>query len=91
MSYGLRNYYSENIKVKEINPLKFDGLFLEITKYNNENREKNPFEGPSPYSKFYQERRLTIKRKIINMGAEGIKLNIEEGNKEFKLEEENEK
>ena len=91
MSYGIRNYYSENIEVKEINPLKFDGLFLEITKYNNENREKNPFEGPSPYSKFYQERRLTIKRKIINMGAEGIKFDIEEGNKEFKLEEENEK
>ena len=91
MSYGLRNNYSENIEVKEINPLKFDGLFLEITKYNNENREKNPFEGPSPYSKFYQERRLTIKRKINNMGAEGITLDNEEGNKEFKLEDENEK
>ena len=66
---GYKGHLSEYIEVKDVNPLKFDGLFLEITKYNNEKREKNPFEGPSPYCKFYQERRIKIKQKINNMAS----------------------
>ena len=60
----------ENIEVKEINPLKFDGLFLEISNYGNIQREKNPFEGPSPYIEFYKERKMKIKEKIINFAPE---------------------
>ena len=63
----LRN--SEIVEVKDINPLKFDGLFLEITNYTNVNREKNPFEGPSPYCKFYKDRKLKIKQKITHMAS----------------------
>ena len=59
----------EEVEIKKINPLKFDGLFLEISHYNNEKREKNPFDGPSPYDKFYKERSLKIKNKIINMNS----------------------
>ena len=75
---------SEIIEVKNVNPLKFDGLFLEISEYNNELKEKNPFEGPSPYTKFYKERKVKIKRKIINMGTG------EDGNEEIKIEDEKE-
>ena len=60
---------SEYIEVKGVTPLKFEGLFLEISKYNNEHREKNPFEGPSPYTKFYKDRKIKIKQKIINMAS----------------------
>ena len=59
----------ENIYVKGVNPLNFEGLFLDISKYNNEHREKNPFEGPSPYCKFYKERKIKIKQKIHDMAS----------------------
>ena len=64
-----KNQVMEEVEIKKINPLKFDGLFLEISHYNNEKREKNPFDGPSPYDKFYKERSLKIKNKIINMNS----------------------
>ena len=63
----MRLHDSQYVEVKDINPLKFDGLFLEITKYTNKNNEKNPFEGPSPYCKFYKDRKIKIKQKIIHM------------------------
>ena len=75
---------SEIVEVKNVNPLKFDGLFLEISQYNNERKEKNPFEGPSPYTKFYKERKVKIKKKIINM-ATG-----EDEKEEIKIEDEKE-
>ena len=61
---GNKSLQSENIDIKEINPLKYDGLFLDISGFNNERKEKNPFEGPSPYIEFYKERRVKIKEKI---------------------------
>ena len=67
---GFKLKSSGSIEVKEINPLKFDGLFLKITKYTNDHREKNPFEGPSPYTKFYKERKVKIKKKIHYMATE---------------------
>ena len=82
---GLKSKLSENIEVKEINQLKFDGLFLEISKYTNEHREKNPFEGPSPYSKFYKERRIKIQKKLHNMASGEIE---NEENEKKKLENE---
>ena len=87
-----KNPISEYV-VKDINPLKFDGLFLEINKYTSEHKEKNPFEGPSPYIEFYRERRIKIRQKIINMAsAESedefeIKLEDNIENKEEKNEE----
>ena len=69
---------TEIVEVKDVNPLKFDGLFLEITKYNNEHREKNPFEGPSPYIKFYKERKIKIKNKITNMASGEVNYQNEE-------------
>ena len=61
---------SENIEIKDVAPLKFDGLFLEIKEYDNGHKEKNPFEGPSPFDKFYRARKAKIKKKIISMGTE---------------------
>ena len=75
---------SEIVEVKDVNPLKFDGLFLDINKYNNEHREKNPFDGPSPYIKFYKVRKIKIKNKITNMASgevnENEKIQIEDEN-----------
>ena len=65
----MRLHESDYVEVKDINPLKFDGLFLEITKYTNKNNEKNPFEGPSPYCKFYKDRKIKIKQKITHMAV----------------------
>ena len=66
----LKDQIIDEVKIKEINPLKFEGLFLEISQYNsNERKEKNPFDGPSPYDKFYKERSATIKKKINNMNS----------------------
>ena len=82
---AMKSQFSEDVEVKQINPLKFDGLFLEISEYNNGKREKNPFDGLSPYMKFYEERKSIIKKKIDNMTSGDF-----EQNKivEFKLEEE---
>ena len=82
---AMKSQFSEYVEVKQINPLKFDGLFLEISEYNNGKREKNPFDGLSPYMKFYEERKSIIKKKIDNMTFGDF-----DQNKivEFKLEEE---
>ena len=69
---------TEVVEVKDINPLKLDALFLEITKYIYEHREKNPFEGPSPYIKLYKERKIKIKNKITNMASEEVNYQNEE-------------
>jgi hypothetical protein len=81
---AMKSQFSEDVEVKQINPLKFDGLFLEISEYNNGKREKNPFDGLSPYMKFYEERKSIIKKKIDNMTSGDF-----DQNKivEFKLEE----
>ena len=34
-------------------------------------RDKNPFEGPSSFEKFYRVRKTEIKKKIISMTNEG--------------------
>ena len=67
-SSKMKNQIINVVKIKEINPLKFEGMFLEISQFNtNERKEKNPFDGPSPYDKFYKERSIKIKKKINNM------------------------
>lgn len=68
----LKGKILETIEIKNVNPLKFDGLFLEISKYESVHREKNPFEGPSPFDKFYKIRKSKIKKKIISMANEEI-------------------
>ena len=60
--------YSTN--TANIGNLKFDGLFLDISKYQNTERYKNPFEGPSSFYKFYKMRQSQIKKKIIDMTIE---------------------
>jgi hypothetical protein len=75
----LKNRLSESTVVKDIRQLKFDGLFLDISKYANSRRQKNPFDGPSAFTKFYKDRKAKIKKKIIDM------------NEEIKNEEEKEK
>ena len=72
---GMKSLDPENVEVKDISPLKFNGLFLEISKYGNEAREKNPFEGPSPYMKFYQERKDKIKKQINNLESDDADVN----------------
>ena len=66
----LKNRLSESTVVKDIRRLKFDGLFLDISKYANNRRQKNPFDGPSTFTKFYKDRKAKIKKKIINMTEE---------------------
>ena len=68
----LKGNFSETIEIKSVNPLKFDGLFLEISKYESIHREKNPFEGPSPFNKFYKVRKSKIRKKINTMANEEI-------------------
>jgi hypothetical protein len=58
---------------------------LEITQYNYGKREKNPFDGQSPYKKFYDERMDIIKKKIYNMTSEEF---VQNKKFEIKLEEE---
>ena len=74
--------------VKNINPIKFEELFLDVTKYARERKEKNPFEGPSPYIEFYKERRIKIREKIIHMASGDIDDNIEIKLEENKIKEE---
>ena len=69
---GMKSLYSEVVDVKGINPLKFDGLFLEIIDKSNEKKEQNPFEGPSPYIEFYKERSIKIKEKINRLSMSQV-------------------
>ena len=73
MTSKLENKLYESVDIRDIAPLKFDGMFLDISKYITNKREKNPFEGPSPFDKFYRIRKTKIKKKILNMGNEDIK------------------
>lgn len=82
LSSHQKNQTIDLFETKNINPIKFEELFLDITKYARERKEKNPFEGPSPYTEFYKERRIKIKEKIIQMASGEIGDNIE-----IKLEE----
>ena len=77
---GIKSLYSENVEVKEINPLKFDGLFLEIDENNYDKKEKNPFEGPSPYIEFYKERSIKIKEKINRLSMNQVEQNEKKEN-----------
>lgn len=61
---GIQILKSGNADIKDIEPLKYDGLFLDIDNYKKEKGEKNPFEGPSPYSDFYRERLSKIKLRM---------------------------
>ena len=61
---GIQILKSGNADIKDIDPLKYDGLFLDIDNYKKEKEEKNPFEGPSPYSDFYRERLSKIKLRM---------------------------
>ena len=45
---------------------------MNISQYGYNIREKNPFEGPSPYNKFYKDRSMTIKKKIKNIDSNDI-------------------
>ena len=67
---GFKN--ADGVEVREVNPLKFEGLFMNISQYGYNIREKNPFEGPSPYNKFYKDRSMTIKKKIKNIDSNDI-------------------
>jgi hypothetical protein len=60
---GIKSLFSEIVEVKDINPLKFNGLFMEISENNNERKDQNPFEGRSPFIGFYKERSIKIKKK----------------------------
>ena len=82
---GYKSDLSDFINIRNIHPFNFDGLFLDISKYRNDNWGKNPFIGPSPYLKFYEERKIKIKEKIINMASGEADDNIE-----LKLEDEKE-
>jgi hypothetical protein len=64
------NFAVNSVNVANIGNLNFDGLFLDISKYQNKEREKNPFEGPSTFYKFYKLRQSKIKKKIIDMTNE---------------------
>jgi len=78
-------------EVKNFHPIRFEDLFLDITKYAKERKKKNPFEGPSPYTEFYKERRIKIKKKIIQMASGDIDDNIEIKLDENKIKEEENK
>ena len=75
LSSRKKNRLSDSVEVRDITPLKFDGMFLDISKYITSKREKNPFEGPSPFDRFYRIRRTKIREKIFNMVNEDIKDN----------------
>jgi len=64
------NYGAYSVNAGNIGNLEFDGLFMDISKYQNYEREKNPFEGPSSFYKFYKLRRSRIKKKINEMTIE---------------------
>ena len=64
-------YGSYSVNTANIAMLKFDGLFLDISKYEKNVVYKNPFEGPSSFEKFYKVRQSKIKKKIISMTNEG--------------------
>ena len=55
---------------------------MDVTKYVIELKEKNLFEGPSPFTEFYKERRITIREKMIQITSGDLDDNIE-----IKLEE----
>jgi ABC-type multidrug transport system fused ATPase/permease subunit len=80
---GFKGDLFDSINIRDINPFHFDGLHLDISKYRNDYWGKNPFKGPSPYLKFYKERKIKIKEKIINMASGEI-----DDNFEIKLEDE---
>jgi len=67
---SLNRFGGYSIITANIKNLNFDGLFLDITKYQNTEKHKNPFEGQSSFYKFYKMRQSQIKKKIIEMTNE---------------------
>lgn len=55
-----------NTEIKNIGEIKFDGLFMDISKYEKSSRKENPFNGPSPFTKVYEERMIKIKEQICS-------------------------
>ena len=69
-SEKVKKFEENSSKVKEIGGLNFDGLFMDISKYENQQRKKNPFIGPSPFYKVYEERMIKIREKICQNEGE---------------------
>ena len=53
---------------------------MEINENNNERKEQNPFEGPSPYIEFYKERSIKIKEKINRLSMSQVEQSEKNGN-----------
>ena len=71
----LNNLYSANFAANTVNnmniaDLNFDGLFMDISKYQKKEEYKNPFVGPSSFYRFYKIRQSKIKKKLNDMTAE---------------------
>ena len=61
---------THSVHTANIGSLNFDGLFLDISKYQTIARYENPFRGPSSFYKFYKIRRTKIKKKLNEMTSE---------------------
>ena len=73
---------SQSVNVANIGNLKFNGLFLDISKYQKNEGYDNPFVGSSLFYKFYKIRKNKIKKKIIDMANEAK--NNQEQNQKIK-------
>ena len=71
---------NHSVHAANIGNLNFDGLFLDISKYQSNIKYENPFRGPSSFYKFYEIRRTKIKKKLNEMTSEAK--NISEDKKE---------
>ena len=61
---------SHSVNATNIGNLNFDGLFMDISKYQSNARYENPFRGPSSFYKFYKIRQTKIKKKLNEMTNE---------------------
>ena len=61
---------THSVHTANIGNLNFDGLFLDISKYQSNVRYENPFRGPSSFYKFYKIRRTKIRKKLDEMTNE---------------------
>ena len=63
-------FESHSVITSNIGNLNFDGLFMDISKYQSNARYENPFRGPSSFYKFYKIRQTKIKKKLNEMTSE---------------------
>ena len=61
---------SHSVNATNIGNLNFDGLFMDISKYQSNAIYENPFRGPSSFYKFYKIRQTKIKKKLNEMTSE---------------------